>query len=660
MTNNNNNNNINKNTIHHNNHEPFMSYISADVAANNGNNTEALNDDNSNSNNDDPPFESETPSGVAAAAAAAESSSSRSAPLLPPRPPPASSRNVSFGNEPTDIKIEMLGVPSSSSSPSSNGSSYRRLPTVATSSPTQYMPALGGQGQPPQHRQRPTLDRQALSMRLRQAAAVPTTGVPPSNRITLDDLLQQQQGKYETEAETNIIMAFEQKQQFEGHHIRDVSNASTIFSSVPDRLALDMVDSHDLNTSQSNESDTVHSSNRHDDSDTAPNNNNSHALLGSSSSSSKQESQSLLTKSGNGNPASVSAPAAAQGRRDRVRQSKLKRPNQEYAHRRLMSVEDQLAGLHFAMAALEDHHHLGSSGDLSSNESTVDNTPPSTEDLDLHHREPDNPSAGDLLGHHAGLLLDPNTMSGSAPRRPRANTDMSLPPVLEESKSNINDIEEGQMKLQTDSEPSNTSATTVDDPNNPGSSNNNKKKKQHSRRRHHRASVLTAAADKVKDDFDSWQTFFRPRKEHVWTYLKRLICYTVVPFIGIAAILYYLVGNPATGKAVHRDDPGSQASASWWLLFVVRQFVTFSMSLGIQALVIDFLCVGTRAVVRLLGPILTLLIVQSKGWPFVTVRTSSTTNFSYFGNVQGSNTTLHTCLKSYSISFSRADDMGPR
>jgi hypothetical protein len=259
----------------------------------------------------------------------------------------------------------------------------------------------------------------------------------------------------------------------------------------------------------------------------------------------------------------------------------------------------------------------------------IDNSPPSTDDdvEYLHHREPDNPSAGDLLGHHAGLLLDPNTISGSStPRRPRANTDMSLPPVLEESKSNIIDIEEGHMKLQPGSEPSSTSATTVDDPNNPGNSNN-KKKKRHSRRRHHRASVLTAAADKVKDDFDSWQTFFRPRKEHVWTYLKRLVCYIVIPFIGIAAILYYLAGNPATGTAVHRDDPGTKASASWWLLFVVRQFVTFSMSLGIQALVIDFLCVGTRAMVRLLGPILTLLIVQSKGWPFVTVRTSATNYF---------------------------------
>jgi hypothetical protein len=56
------------------------------------------------------------------------------------------------------------------------------------------------------------------------------------------------------------------------------------------------------------------------------------------------------------------------------------------------------------------------------------------------------------------------------------------------------------------------------------------------------------------------------------------------------------------------------------LLFVVRQVVTFSMALGIQGLVVDFLCVGTRAMVRILGPILTLLIVQSKGWPFVTVR----------------------------------------
>jgi hypothetical protein len=44
------------------------------------------------------------------------------------------------------------------------------------------------------------------------------------------------------------------------------------------------------------------------------------------------------------------------------------------------------------------------------------------------------------------------------------------------------------------------------------------------------------------------------------------------------------------------------------------------MALVTQALVIDFIALGSRlSLNRIIGPILTLLIVQSKGWPFVSV-----------------------------------------
>jgi hypothetical protein len=76
------------------------------------------------------------------------------------------------------------------------------------------------------------------------------------------------------------------------------------------------------------------------------------------------------------------------------------------------------------------------------------------------------------------------------------------------------------------------------------------------------------------------------------------------------------VDNPPTGKAVENE---TTASASWWLLFVVRQLITLSMALCMQMLIIDFLALGTRVILRLVGPVLTLLIVQSKGWPFVTL-----------------------------------------
>jgi hypothetical protein len=39
----------------------------------------------------------------------------------------------------------------------------------------------------------------------------------------------------------------------------------------------------------------------------------------------------------------------------------------------------------------------------------------------------------------------------------------------------------------------------------------------------------------------------------------------------------------------------------------------------LQVFVIDFLCLSTRFSVNLVGNLLTLLIAQSRGWPFVAV-----------------------------------------
>jgi hypothetical protein len=88
----------------------------------------------------------------------------------------------------------------------------------------------------------------------------------------------------------------------------------------------------------------------------------------------------------------------------------------------------------------------------------------------------------------------------------------------------------------------------------------------------------------------------------------------------IAAILFYLCDNPLTetGKGKSETDPQDGASISWWLIFMcVRQVLTFCLALGLQEFIIDFLSLGTRLMLRLAGPVITLLVVSSKGWPFV-------------------------------------------
>jgi hypothetical protein len=49
----------------------------------------------------------------------------------------------------------------------------------------------------------------------------------------------------------------------------------------------------------------------------------------------------------------------------------------------------------------------------------------------------------------------------------------------------------------------------------------------------------------------------------------------------------------------------------------MRQIITLSIALLLQLVIVDFLSVGTRATLRVFGPVMTLLIVQSRGWPFV-------------------------------------------
>jgi hypothetical protein len=66
------------------------------------------------------------------------------------------------------------------------------------------------------------------------------------------------------------------------------------------------------------------------------------------------------------------------------------------------------------------------------------------------------------------------------------------------------------------------------------------------------------------------------------------------------------------------DFIGAPASYSWWILFIcVRHALMLTLAAATKAIVIDFLCVRTRALLSLCGPVVTLFTVQSKGWPFL-------------------------------------------
>jgi hypothetical protein len=167
-----------------------------------------------------------------------------------------------------------------------------------------------------------------------------------------------------------------------------------------------------------------------------------------------------------------------------------------------------------------------------------------------------------------------------------------------------------------------------------GSNNNGKKKKRNKRI----TQVLSPFkhlpyADKIKNEWDLFNQFLNPRKASMFTYARYILLYLWIPALGVASLLYHLFENPNTGKGPWDDNSvgfnetvaeepvekiEDQASISWWIIFIcIREVSIVIMAKCIEAVIVDFLAIQTRAILRTLGPVITLLFVQSKGWPFL-------------------------------------------
>jgi hypothetical protein len=128
-------------------------------------------------------------------------------------------------------------------------------------------------------------------------------------------------------------------------------------------------------------------------------------------------------------------------------------------------------------------------------------------------------------------------------------------------------------------------------------------------------------ASKVKEEWDVFNKFLNPRKQSLRMYVKIILMYIMIPATGVAGILFYLAGNPpygtcdpVTGCVPRKEYP----SASWWILFIgCRQIVIACLAKLTEAFVIDFLALRTQFTLRLFGPMVTLLLVQARGWPFL-------------------------------------------
>lgn len=118
----------------------------------------------------------------------------------------------------------------------------------------------------------------------------------------------------------------------------------------------------------------------------------------------------------------------------------------------------------------------------------------------------------------------------------------------------------------------------------------------------------------IRTEWELFQEFIHPKRSALFRMTTFVISAFSLPALLVAAVLYSAFDNPPTGRGP-TDSP--YASASWWLLFIcLRQPVLVLMAKIMEIHVIDFLALRTKVTLRILGPAMTLLLIQSKGWPF--------------------------------------------
>lgn len=103
-----------------------------------------------------------------------------------------------------------------------------------------------------------------------------------------------------------------------------------------------------------------------------------------------------------------------------------------------------------------------------------------------------------------------------------------------------------------------------------------------------------------------FRDFVSPSKNFFYLFIRGVLLFVIVPATGLACFLYYVIPD--------KDLAAEEASSSWWILFLfVRQPITFGLPKFAQFIVVDYWFMHTELVPRLLGPYITLFVVQSKG-----------------------------------------------
>mmetsp|Transcript_11377 Transcript_11377/g.17454 ORF Transcript_11377/g.17454 Transcript_11377/m.17454 type:complete len:883 (+) Transcript_11377:72-2720(+) len=120
----------------------------------------------------------------------------------------------------------------------------------------------------------------------------------------------------------------------------------------------------------------------------------------------------------------------------------------------------------------------------------------------------------------------------------------------------------------------------------------------------------------AKEEIENLYRVLQPERRS----MRRAIKYATIVILFlfmISVITFYALKETKTLCLQTEEDSEECTTVSWFCLFVIRQIITLIAAVLIQHLVIDVMCLRLPCLQRLLGPLVILGIIQSKGWPFV-------------------------------------------
>jgi len=98
--------------------------------------------------------------------------------------------------------------------------------------------------------------------------------------------------------------------------------------------------------------------------------------------------------------------------------------------------------------------------------------------------------------------------------------------------------------------------------------------------------------------------------KNIFRFFITRFLFVMVPLVVAAYFLY-------TYENIELDFLPSHASLSWWLIFLVRQLVTFQLAICTEYIIVDALALRSAVITQVMGPLFTLYAMQAKGWPFI-------------------------------------------